>query len=182
MYWSVFVTVLLAFSFKATNGQVKDILIGTLPNFQHGIEGQLYLRDTKTLVIENFSYDGLGVDTFLYYFKPGQQAVHGQGIVIPVPGGNPADGSFVRGRRYSREQLVIDLPEGTDACDIGELTIWCRPFGTYFSSITLNHDILFEERAGPDEECLIKFLPLISHQLRLLLKKKLSLLKVPAIS
>ena len=38
---------------------------------------------------------------------------------------------------------MIDLPEGTDACDIGELTIWCRPFRVYFSSITLNHDVLF---------------------------------------
>ena len=45
-------------------GQVEDILVGTLPNFQHGIGGQLYLRDTKTLVIENFSYDGLGVGTW----------------------------------------------------------------------------------------------------------------------
>ncbi len=53
------------------------------------------------------------------------------------------DGSFVLGRRYTREQLVIDLPEGTDACDIGVLTIWCRPFRAFFTSVTLNHDILF---------------------------------------
>ncbi len=45
-------------------GQVEDILVGTLPNFEHGIGGQLYIRDTKTLVIENFSYDGLGVGTW----------------------------------------------------------------------------------------------------------------------
>ncbi|XP_064399010.1 mucin-2-like isoform X2 [Halichondria panicea] len=154
MLWSVSVIVLLALCLKATNGQAEDILIGTLPNFQHGVRGQLYLRDTNTLVIQNFFYDGLGPATFLYYFKPGQQRGRDKGIIIPVPDGDPPEGSFVRRRRYTGDQLVITLPQGTNACDIGELTIWCRPFNAYFTAITFNHGTLFE-KAEPDE-CVIK--------------------------
>ena len=35
-------------------------LVGTLPNEQHRISGQLYIVDSKTLFIEDFSYDGGG--------------------------------------------------------------------------------------------------------------------------
>ncbi len=56
---------------------------------------------------------------------------------------SPPEGSFVRRRRYTGDQLVITLPQGTNACDIGELTIWCRPFNAYFTAITFNHGTLF---------------------------------------
>ena len=35
-------------------------LIGTLPTEQHGVSGQFYVVDSKTLIIDNFNYDGLG--------------------------------------------------------------------------------------------------------------------------
>ena len=35
-------------------------LVGTLPNEQHRISGQLYIVDSKTLFIEDFIYDGGG--------------------------------------------------------------------------------------------------------------------------
>lgn len=52
-------------------------------------------------------------------------------------------GSFARRRRYRNELLVIPLPAGVDACDIGILTIWCEPFRAFFTSITLSHEALF---------------------------------------
>ena len=43
-----------------------------------------FVRFTITAVLYLTS---LYTETFLYYFKPGQEAVHGEGIFIPVPGG-----------------------------------------------------------------------------------------------
>ena len=51
-----------------------------------------------------------------------------------------SDGSFQR-RRYSNEDFTVTLPEGTDLCDIGTLTIWCRPFQAIFTRIEIPRDI-----------------------------------------
>ena len=34
--------------------------VGDLPTLAHSVNGFLYVRDNKTLVIEDFAYDGLG--------------------------------------------------------------------------------------------------------------------------
>ena len=36
------------------------VLIGTLPTEQHQVTGQFHVLDSKTILIENFVYDGLG--------------------------------------------------------------------------------------------------------------------------
>ena len=40
-------------------------------------------------------------------------------------------------RRYTNEQLVVPLPGGTTACDIGIFTVWCEPFRATFSRIAI---------------------------------------------
>ena len=45
---------------------------------------------------------------------------------------------------------MIPLPEGVDACDIGELTVWCRPFRAFFTAVPFDHDELFvSEMSSP---------------------------------
>ena len=51
-----------------------------------------------------------------------------------------SDGSFQR-RRYSNEDFTVTLPVGTDLCDIGTLTIWCRPFRAIFTRIEIPRNI-----------------------------------------
>ena len=51
-----------------------------------------------------------------------------------------SDGSFQR-RRYSNEDFTVTLPVGTDVCDIGTLTIWCRPFRAIFTRIVIPRNI-----------------------------------------
>jgi hypothetical protein len=50
-----------------------------------------------------------------------------------------SDGDLIR--RYTNEQLVVPLPNGVTACDIGSLTVWCRPFRATFSRITIPRSI-----------------------------------------
>ena len=40
------------------------LVIGDLPNEQHGIDGNLYVVDSTTLRFEDFDYDGQGPGTF----------------------------------------------------------------------------------------------------------------------
>lgn len=42
------------------HNNIGNVLVGSLPNLQHGISGQLRIIDSKTLQITGFSYDGQG--------------------------------------------------------------------------------------------------------------------------
>ena len=62
-------------------------LIGSLPNLQHGISGTLYAEGDRTFVIENFSYDGLGPEAFIYVYEKGATvSSFGGGLIIRLPG------------------------------------------------------------------------------------------------
>ena len=60
--------------------------------------------------------------------------------VLPLSAGESTGGdigAFRQGRRYSGEDLTVDLPSGTDVCDISTLTIWCEDFDAFFTRITI---------------------------------------------
>ena len=62
-------------------------MIGSLPNLQHGISGTLYAEGDRTFVIENFSYDGLGPEAFIYVYEKGATvSSFGGGLIIRLPG------------------------------------------------------------------------------------------------
>ena len=44
-------------------------------------------------------------------------------------------GAFAFGRRHTGGDLTIDLPAGTDACDISTFTIWCEDVSVFFSTL-----------------------------------------------
>jgi len=45
--------------------EAQGILLGEFSNPSHGISGRVLALNTKTLRIEDFTYDGLGPGTFL---------------------------------------------------------------------------------------------------------------------
>ena len=47
------------------------------------------------------------------------------------------------GRPYVNENVTVTLPAGTDVCDIGTLTIWCRQFTAIFTRLELSPAELF---------------------------------------
>ena len=44
-------------------------------------------------------------------------------------------GALAVGRRHTGGDLTIDLPAGTDACDISTFTIWCEDFSVFFTRL-----------------------------------------------
>ena len=45
-----------------------------------------------------------------------------------------SDGSFPN-RVHNGEDITATLPEGTDVCDIGTLSVWCQPFNVVFGFV-----------------------------------------------
>ena len=41
------------------------------------------------------------------------------------------------------EDIIVNLPDGVDVCDIGTLTIWCEPFTVFFSQLEFDPSVLF---------------------------------------
>ena len=56
---------------------------GAFQNYAHGIGGEVFIRDEKTLVIKGFTYDGSGPDTF--FWAGTSQAPTSEGTILPYP-------------------------------------------------------------------------------------------------
>lgn len=56
-------------------------LIGPLNSYHHQVSGDIYAVDESTFLIQNFNYDGNGIDTFFWSGasnRPGPQ-----GFIVP---------------------------------------------------------------------------------------------------
>ena len=45
-------------------------------------------------------------------------------------------GAFQR-RSFNNEDIMVTLPDGVDACDIGTITVWCQPFRAIFTRLEI---------------------------------------------
>ena len=44
-------------------------------------------------------------------------------------------------RRYTNEDVILDLPSGVNVCGIGTFTVWCSVGRITFTSVTLNANL-----------------------------------------
>ena len=61
-----------------------------------------------------------------------------------------------KGRRFTNEDFTVTLPTGTNVCDIGTLTIWCRRFQAIFTRIAIPRNI-FVSNLCPNQDKFIVF-------------------------
>jgi len=85
--------------------------------FIHNVHGTARIADNCTIVIENFTYDGIGLDV----------------RVVGVVDGDFANPTILtsdirRDGGYSNETLEIPLPEGVTLDDVPTISIMCVPF------------------------------------------------------
>ncbi len=62
-------------------------------------------------------------------------------IIFVVCSGGNSNGAFKLGVRYSNQDLTVDLPAGTNVCDIGTFTVWCEQAAVFFSVLKVNPDV-----------------------------------------
>lgn len=63
------------------DGPYRGKLIGSFNSYHHQVSGDVYAVDASTFLIQNFNYDGNGIDTFFWSGasnRPGPQ-----GFIVP---------------------------------------------------------------------------------------------------
>jgi len=123
------------------------VKVGDFQNYAHGINGEVFMKDEKTLVIKGFTYDGAGPDAF--FWAGTSKAPSSVGTILPYP----FEGKFyeyedksapILTKRFDGEEIVLTLPETLKATDIKWLSVWCRAFQVNFGDLTFPEDLSFE--------------------------------------
>jgi hypothetical protein len=94
-----------------------------LRGYLHGVSGTARIVDNCTIDIENFSYDGIGMDVRVVGFKDNDVA---NGIPLT------ANIRYQRESGYNNETLTVPLPEGVTLDDIEGVAILCETFQINF--------------------------------------------------
>ena len=101
----------LAFSvlLLASVASAELVKVGDFQNYAHGINGEVFMKDEKTLVIKGFTYDGAGPDAF--FWAGTSQAPSSVGTILPYP----FEGKFyeyedqsapILSKRFNGEEIV----------------------------------------------------------------------------
>merc|ERR1711881_251492 len=124
-----------------TNSVESLVKIGDFQNYHHGIGGEVFMKDEKTLVIKGFTYDGSGPDAFFWTGTEGKAS--SKGTILPYP----FTGKFyhyedqsapILGERYDgTKEITLTLPKDTNASDLKWLSVWCRAYSVNFGDTAL---------------------------------------------
>ena len=93
----------------ATATSAELLEAGDFQNYAHGISGKVYLKDEKTLVIKDFTYDGAGPDAFFWVGT--SKSPSSVGTILPYP----FEGKFydyedntapILSKRFNKEEIT----------------------------------------------------------------------------
>ena len=114
---------------------VRVTYVGYLEDTEHDVGGAVYVLDENTLVIDDFSYDGVGLPVAVFVAKEGRnlRGYEKNRIKVPYPRGaraRPLD-------KYEGDgQLVIDTSQlGIKVDEIKWLSIWCEDYQMSFGHL-----------------------------------------------
>ena len=109
VFWFQTMRTLVAILFLASMASAELLEAGNFQNYAHGISGKVYLKDEKTLVIKDFTYDGAGPDAFFWVGT--SQSPSSVGTILPYP----FEGKFydyednrapILSRRFNKEEVM----------------------------------------------------------------------------
>jgi len=122
------------------------VKVGNFKNYaqpkDHGISGEVFVKDEKTLVIKGFSYDGTGPDPFFWAGKSGKPDTVDTADTVIIT--YPSDGKSysyedenvpILKRAFTNEEIELTLPGGLKPKEIKWLSVWCRKFKVNFGDI-----------------------------------------------
>ncbi|KAE9527613.1 hypothetical protein AGLY_012893, partial [Aphis glycines] len=108
--------------------------LGPLKSYHHGLGGDVYAVDARTLHIRNFVYDGEGPAAYFYGSNGKQPGINGYRIRDEKATTNPL-------KRYRNEHLTITLPEGLTLHDIKWFYVWCEDFSVNFGDVKIPYNL-----------------------------------------
>ena len=145
MAWVLMVSCLKIFFYVSGSDAKEKIYIGQITQYAHGVTGTIfYVKEDNQLVIENFTYDGLGPDAFFWVGTQGKKP-SSNGILLPYP----FQGEFfdskdsnapILDKAFNGSQLAIELtlPNDLKVSDLKWISVWCRAYEVIFG------DFIFE--------------------------------------
>ena len=104
---------------------VNVTYIGDLLDTEHEVNGKVYTLGMDKVVLDEFSYDGVGFPVYINIATEGRnlKGYENNRIGVPYPSG--ADGEHIK--KYDGDgQLVINMKQvGVKVRNIKWLSIWC---------------------------------------------------------
>ncbi len=94
-----------------------------LQNFFHDVGGTAEIVDDCTIVINNFTYDGTGIDVRIY-----------GGLGGDYDNGFPMTEDLLKPGGYNGTTLVATVPDGQTLDDLDGISVWCVDVGVDFGS------------------------------------------------
>jgi hypothetical protein len=102
--------------------------LGSFKTYNHGVKGDLFAVDSRTILIKGFSYDGQGPDAFFWAGNTAKTSA--DGFIVP-----DEKGTINVLKSYNNQDLVLTLPDGKTLDDIKWLAVWCRSFAANFGDL-----------------------------------------------
>ncbi|XP_033207467.1 protein Skeletor, isoforms B/C isoform X3 [Belonocnema kinseyi] len=123
-------TLFLVFAAQLCNAAYYGKLLGKLSELNHGVSGEVYAVDGRTLLIKDFTYDGEGPAAFFYAGNS------------KTPGNNGFRVRDERGtpnvlKRYRKKDITLTLPEGKTLNNIKWFAVWCDEFSVNFGDVKI---------------------------------------------
>lgn len=129
--------------------------LGRLSELSHQVRGEVFSLDDSTLLIEDFTYDGRGPDSFFLASTMGSRPSSLGDVVLPLRHFSVHDSLQdttysspavpVRDRdieilpAFYRQDIVLRLPEGILVSQLRWLSVWCREFQVDFGHVVFSH-------------------------------------------
>ncbi|XP_023337627.1 protein Skeletor, isoforms B/C [Eurytemora carolleeae] len=102
----------------------------------HGVAGEVFAVDSRTIFIRGFTYDGEGPAAYFYAGSGGRPS--GNGIQIANE-----KGSMDKLGRYRDQDIVLTLPGGETLADISWISVWCDAFSVNFGEFFIPSRFLY---------------------------------------
>ncbi|XP_023290274.1 protein Skeletor, isoforms B/C [Orussus abietinus] len=120
---------LLVFS-DICNGAYYGKLIGKLSELHHGLSGEVYAVDARTLYIKDFTYDGEGPAAYFYAGSTKSPGIGGFRV-------RDERGTTEVLKRYRKKDITLTLPEGKTLDNIKWFSVWCDEFSVNFGDVRI---------------------------------------------
>ncbi|MBX2803144.1 MAG: DM13 domain-containing protein [Myxococcales bacterium] len=89
----------------------------------HDVAGRAVIIDESTIELQDFTYDGGGVNARFFLLIDGEEFHDTYELTDNLVG-----------QAFDEDTLTLDLPEGTSFEDFNLITLWCVPFRADFGS------------------------------------------------
>ncbi|XP_030753218.1 protein Skeletor, isoforms B/C isoform X2 [Sitophilus oryzae] len=127
---------LLCCTGRANGAEYLGKFLGKLSELHHGVSGEVYAVDGRTLHIKDFTYDGQGPGA--YFYASTYKTADSKGFRLRDENNN---GDVIR--RYRKEGVTLTLPEGKTLNNIKIFYVWCEDYDVNFGDVKIPRNFDF---------------------------------------